>query len=996
MFGKNLQMNAISSFLVLIITLLISFSAQADIHTWTGSFGNSWSYSGNWDLSSAPGAMDSVLIGGGNNLPVYNDAQAVPLSRLVISNQGSLELSGDYTLVVVMDEYIGYDAEGFFTQNGGSHKVMGPLYLGYQGTVTEQWSVEDPYGFWIPIERYETPGGTGTYTLNSGTLTTTDEIIGVNGWGVFTQNGGIHTVVGTMVLGQEGKSTSSRYVSIYDGTVTALVTTSTSAGSGTYILNDGTMQAHKISAGDGAGKLIIDGGTLSVVSGNISVDTLILGNSSGSHGAYTQSYGTVRVGRETIGNQGQGTYVQTGGAHYVSQLDIGSQGTYELSGTGVLNTGRSYTNGTFNQIGGTHSSPYLRLFSTDSIYNLTDGDLNTSNALILLGTFNQDGGTHTTSYMLISGKEGSDCVYNLTDGVLRVQGNEKLGYDTGTTGIFNQIGGTHTVTETLTVGAGWLDIFDGDYGAGKGTYRLTGGQLSVGDEIIGVIGDGTFIQDGGTHVIENELMFGYIVGGGTYALNGGTLNVDAITVSGQYGILSIDGGSLGVNTGNISLTEFYLGKESGRSGSYTHSQGTITAYTKTTIGKYGTGDFTQTGGTHTIKDVLSLGRRAGSDGTYTLTDGDLTVENRELVGFYGTGTFNQTGGSHTVGETLYLGYRDSGRGTYTLDGGNLNAGYEQIGRKGIAAFTQNGGTNTVTDKLAIGSKGRYTQNGGTINTGGIINTGRFTSSGGTLTTGSGGIDNQGYMKLAGTGNQIGGQVTNTGTMEIAGTTAFTSDITNNGTFKTENTTITANGTYTENAAYSSSGSTSIINTLVVNETGYLKGGVTDEWIINLAFENYSLENEKWNTKDATLTFSGDIDHAIYLGGDDLGADLAGYIDNFAWGCLNIEGSLTLFDGNSEEGGALYVNTLTGLDILEGIITNILLDESNADVFNIYYLADLADNAYLGGLTYALANGGSLIGISNLASVPVPGSLFLLLSGMLVLLKIKRGRACNCK
>ena len=54
----------------------------------------------------------------------------------------------------------------------------------------------------------------------------------------------------------------------------------------------------------------------------------------------------------------------------------------------------------------------------------------------------------------------------------------------------------------------------------------------------------------------------------------------------------------------------------------------------------------------------------------------------------------------------------------------------------------------------------------TINTGGIINSGRFTSSGGTLTAGSGGIDNQGYMKLAGTGNQIGGQATNTGCKQI--------------------------------------------------------------------------------------------------------------------------------------------------------------------------------------------------------------------------------------
>ena len=999
MFGKNIQLSAVSILLVLIITLLIPFSAQADTHTWTGNYGNSWSYNRNWSPSSVPGAMDNVLIEDGNNLPVYYNAPAVPLAGLTIDHQGSLGLSGDYTLLA-MNEYIGYDGEGFFTQNGGSNQAMGALYLGYQSKVTESWAIEYFNGFWTQVECYETPGGNGTYTLNGGTLTTTGDVIGVNGTGVFTQNGGIHTVAGNIVLGQEGESFSSRYAPIYDGADTALVTTTTSASSGTYILNGGTTQTHTISDGDGAGKLIINGGTLSVVSGNISVDNLILGDSSGSDGSYAQNMGAVTVYNETVGNNGKGTYFQTGGTHTAANLTIGSNGTYELSGNGVLNTTSGLElNGTFNQLGGTHTAYEMNLYTDDSIYNMAGGSLNTSGLQIDAGTFSQDGGTHTSTCMDLGGsweeREGS---YNLTDGVLRVTGSEIIGYNKDSTGVFYQSGGTHTAGH-LQIGYGFSNSGVG-IGAGEGIYTLTAGDLTVGSLAVAVYGAGTFIQEGGAVVVENDLTFGtselgvFLFGEGTYNLNGGTLQVDTISSIG-HGTLSINGGSLTVDTGNITLDEFYLGETAGRSGSYTQSIGTITAETET-IGKYGTGDFTQTGGTHTVKDVLSLGRRAGSDGTYTLNDGDLTVDNRELVGFYGTGTFNQTGGTHTVENTLFLGYGASGQGTYTLDGGDLTAGQEHIGHNGSGTFTQNSGTNTVTGDLNIGTQGRYTQAGGTLDTGGIKNSGQFTSSGGTLTVGTSGIQNTGDMNLGSSNNQIGGSVSNSGTLEIAGSTAFTGDITNTGTFRADNTTITLAGTYTENAVFASNASASTIDNLVINSTGYLKGGLADEWIIYQTFENLSLKNLEWDTGDATLTFSGNTGHELYLAGADFGADMAGYLNNFAWGCLNIEGSLTLFDGNSEAGGALYVNTLTGLDILDGIIMNILLDESETDLFNIYYLADLADNAYLGGLTYDLAGGGSLIGISNSAAVPVPGSLFLLLSGMLVLLKIKRGRVCNRK
>jgi hypothetical protein len=72
----------------------------------------------------------------------------------------------------------------------------------------------------------------------------------------------------------------------------------------------------------------------------------------------------------------------------------------------------------------------------------------------------------------------------------------------------------------------------------------------------------------------------------------------------------------------------------------------------------------------------------------------------------------------------------------------------------------------------------------------------------------------------------------------------------------------------------------------------------------------------------------------------------------------------------------------GLDIPEGLITNI----RGMDGFNIYYMANLKDNEYLGGLVYNLSDGGYLIPIKG---VPEPSSIFILGSGLLGLLGLRK-------
>ena len=115
-----------------------------------------------------------------------------------------------------------------------------------------------------------------------------------------------------------------------------------------------------------------------------------------------------------------------------------------------------------------------------------------------------------------------------------------------------------------------------------------------------------------------------------------------------------------------------------------------------------------------------------------------------------------------------------------------------------------------------------------------------------------------------------------------------------------------------------------------------------------------------------------------LTGTDFGADLKGFINNFAWGTLDISGELLdLGDGNKEEGGAFYVGSLLGLQIDQDTITNITGND-----FNIYYLAGLEANDYLGGLNYNLSSGGQLIAVAeSQMPVPAPGAGLLLTAGL---------------
>ena len=171
----------------------------------------------------------------------------------------------------------------------------------------------------------------------------------------------------------------------------------------------------------------------------------------------------------------------------------------------------------------------------------------------------------------------------------------------------------------------------------------------------------------------------------------------------------------GINT--LSNGDLDVGYWSGSSGTYNLSgtgQLSVGPYFSEYVGYYGTGNFTQSGGTNVISRELWLGDTPGSSGTYSLSGSGMSSVPYEEVGFQGTGNFIQSGGTNVLSGAVYLGYGSSG--TYSLSGtGLLSASEEDVGYTSTGTFTQSGGTNTISGGLYLGdgssSSGTYTLNG---------------------------------------------------------------------------------------------------------------------------------------------------------------------------------------------------------------------------------------------------------------------------------------------
>jgi fibronectin-binding autotransporter adhesin len=967
---------------------------------------------------------------------------------------GSYELSGTGVLTVVGgQESIGFAGTGSFDQSGGTNTATSNLTLGFYSS------------------------GNGSYALSGGSLSTSHQVVGLGGTGSFNQSGGSNDTSGNLYLGANP------------------------GASGTYTISGGTYDiAGDIIGGAGQSTLNFEGGgTLTVGGLDITVDTFNVGLASISNGSYDHDPGrTLSADNSTIGVFGTGTFNQGGGTHSVgTSLSVGgaagAQGTYNLSGTGTLSAPSQTIGlvgtGVFDQSGGTNtvtaggdlelatnvgsSGTYTLSGGSLSVGGNIVGGLGASKLTIDGGALTVSGGSISVGTLQIGDASASNGSYLLSGASSVSADDELIGVDG--IGSFNQTGGTNTVSSELEIGAGttagssyalsggtlstWntkvgglgtgsfthsagshttaggLGLTVGDRSGAEGTYDLSGtGELSTSKTLVGFGGTGTFLQSGGSHTVSGggQLSLANAVGGdGTYVLSGGSLSAPKTRVghngSGSFtqsggthtmsgglgnglsvGTSDLGAGSYDLIAGNISTEVESIGDEG--TGSFTQSGGTNTALQlgigansanasgtydlsggllsmmDVAVGALGTGAFLQTGGTHSISAGLTVALHPGSSGSYALGGSGGVSSQFTAVGYSGTGSFSQTGGTHTMagglGNGLSLGTTAVGVGSYDLIAGDISTDVEWVGELGTGSFTQSGGTNTGL-QLALATDAASAS-------------GTYELSGGLLSMmdvavgllGAGAFVQTGGTHSISAGLAIASSPGSSGSYDLSGGTLSvggTAELKTNGTF-------TQTGGTLDATTFNQNGGT--VNGTLQNQgtfnyiSGSFNGGILNQGVLNLPSIFTlpdGLENHSSHTiaSDDVLTLNG----AGLLNLGTLSVD--GLIDGT--GPLTNSGFLI---GSGEIGGSGgFTNTglfagSSGFEISNSgananygnlIVTNQL--RLTGGSFSNGGTLDLGSGTVFGGATLTNTYGGTIVGRGTILNAfSNPGGVVLLESG----------------
>jgi len=167
--------------------------------------------SGNMTLASQADLSAVLLVAGvqGRGGVVQSGGTSTVPNFILGSEAGSegvYHLAGTDSVLRAINEEIGFNGRGVFTQDGGVNDVLRQLILGFSA------------------------GGSGSYTLNQGDLSANEEYVGLNGSGVFTQTGGTHRVElktatagggeGTLSIASEAGSTG--IFNLQGGTLSAI------------------------------------------------------------------------------------------------------------------------------------------------------------------------------------------------------------------------------------------------------------------------------------------------------------------------------------------------------------------------------------------------------------------------------------------------------------------------------------------------------------------------------------------------------------------------------------------------------------------------------------------------------------------------------------------------------------------------------------------------------------------------------------------------------
>ncbi len=825
-----------------------------------------YTLSGTGALSAGGGVSVGYGYGGVGRLEWLSSASTLTTPSLTLSPNGTLVMGFNFDMAAL--------ASGALFNGTTFNAASGSLEIAYGATATQTSGAAT-----VGTLRLGTTEGSGTYSL-SGTGELSAACVSIGSGGCCLFSGGTLQTIGLASQGvfNGGNSPAlladNGILNLSSGTWTNLGATSLGMGANSLLIVPAVSSPlAEFASVNCRGLTHTAGTTLSLsagqgfggcgsISDSVSCQGTITAASSGfinlSNGLVLAGAGVVNLGNgaltvndpasaitggslaasyQYVGCSGTGTFTQSGGTNTsINSLYLGyragDNGTYNLSGVGLLNGNSEYVGycgaGGFMQSGGTNEISNNALYvgynpGSSGAYSLSG----TAGLSVFLyygpaageyigysgsGAFTQSGGWNADQGPLSVGyNSGSSGTYSLSGTGLLITfwDPEYVGYSG--TGAFTQSGGTN---------AAGYPCLGYNFGS-SGTYNLSGGSLNASSTDVGYSGTGVFTQSGGTDAISGNLCLGYNSGAsGTYNLNGGILSVGSLSQGSGAAAFNFGGGTLQaagplttavsmtltgsggnatVNTNGYAMT--LAGNLSGPGGLTKTGSGTLTlaatgTYSGGTVVNQGNLVFSSTSAIPSSGSVqINAAGAVNISGAYTtasswLASGKinanstgalaLTRSSNENINFAGYNTLSLG----ATGTQTYTGTITPASSGYNLGGGGGTLLYNGPALTGSNSLTING---NVTFSAAQSYSGPTTISAGTLETTGGNNRLPTTT---TLTIGPSGV-----LDLEGNDQTVGGlsgsagaivannsSATNTSTLTVSespGSTTFAGNIIGN-------------------------------------------------------------------------------------------------------------------------------------------------------------------------------------------------------------------------
>ncbi len=680
-------------------------------------------------------------------------------------------------------EYIGYNADATFIHDEGIN-VTNSLIVGYD------------------------TGVNGTYRLNGGQLFARQVVIGKGGIGTFKQDGGSHEFE-SMSLGFN-RDSQGNYI-LNQGTAHGFEMTVGYGGKGTYTqdagnldidylltvgkesysdgqvtVNDGSLTTQLLRIGEfGTGTVILNGGS-------ISADATTLGSALSLSrddcaalipDEHLDAFWTELVNLDYIDQSGQATstlwlldYDQ-----FLNSIDVTEYGLDPLVIFDFLHTGLHTSSGTFTQNGGSNDAGHLIVspgVGSTGLYEMNAGDLTCE--YIYLGypadaSFIQTGGSVTVYNDLILGLCDPDDPASQIDNSDLLYGShvELFG---GTFSVYN-------IRGLCGFSSLWLDSL--------AELQVGGAITDVHEFVVGYNSEASYAQVSSDYTVGN-LYLGYDAGAnGAYVMTNSSLSTIFVTYDLQniFGDVYVGYGgiaTLDMTNSSLVTTDMYVGHDVGSEGTLTISGSeSIIDSQCLLVGTGGSiGKVTHNSGLVRTESLLVGSNGDQGSGLYKLeTDASLETDYLTVAN---TGSFQHRGSA-----TVFSGVTIDSGGSYKFESGSLTLQYttEPIGNKlysvksnfsieEYGVFVQSEGVTTVYGDLNVAEKGSYNLNGGSLLLNDDISKEWVdpediydtdlpdVSTAGVLT------ENPGKMNIAGTFNHNHGSVIANNTMTIESTGSY--------------------------------------------------------------------------------------------------------------------------------------------------------------------------------------------------------------------------------